>query len=1109
MNEDSEVLCSPRKIRRLEHAQISALNANQKLSQGSQESRATSTPAKKCLSHTFSIASDISSITQVPPTRSDSIIESDDEDDASELISLIEELSLNGSLTIRSGFLHRPNPRIFRGKVWKFFKPKYPESLYFKILENFDTIEDTVFEFLEELRSDERKGTLTLIKFFVDLCGYQSAQIDDHFDFDQDFSISCEKVIKLMEFEFVDKDILSANTYIFYEADRNSKLGTTLAAAVYKCVEKIIIGAYGQNILFSRPFHKYIFHFFFYMCQSNLRPIRHTGITLVRLTLKALNYIYPRIVKRLELGDSQHGHSYIPIEKEIEYAEKYIQHFYGVFAKNSYIPDVKLYMIRAKNVKEMGCWMIELPQIYFTNSVAHLFKLSLDESEIVRLSAVQVWKTLIKSKSLHLHVTKHLDDIVKLLQGRLRDVHVRVVVEAVDFFSILVDHYPKAIKEEVTSDITELLYANSYLYGKVAGFFTIKLLNSAKLSEVELLKKLVDISSVPKFQKMKHFFVESFVEHNTVLDNYKLMITVLLSYKKEDENDFQFTLSLIELMYYSIHQKLKGSCMVPRKHSYEGSPSSYCHEEIAKVFLLNFKYLTDLFQDKIAILNYLFKILIMIDFETLTTSYRPQFVFLMKSSRIIFLNEKDDELLGNICKLFHYLCFEKNTCIKEDLHKFLVNLFENLSSYLEGYLTEETQEVALDSHFEKIGKLYEKFNMNTFFKWNTLFTVWGNVPICRGQMISCQHFILWTIKELMKDMHKSNEDKQRMKKISLKSNFSEYVNSLVQLMTTPEANETLKLEAFETFCFLHLFSYEFASKHEELEDFKHQIQLSLKNHVPDAVIKFLTNNIIHNKSTTFERRKKLICIWLDLILNSLLDIFNIVPLFECYHTRSEEYGALIEFIAGKIFARSQEVFFCLILATLSKLASHVFQTLCRSFSSPEARQLMALTVKFGNMKQFTKASGEVLKMLHLGFRHCFKDTPLLELLVLLQNFLPKLTEEHQKACLKIFGAITPQEFENQEYVRTFRTKLQLGKKSIGNSTVASKDTTSTTEIVLDSEKSNIKTEKQTKKRVREGNDNKTKGKKSVAFDDSSKENAEENTRPKKKKRTAKSKKNKS
>lgn len=37
--------------------------------------------------------------------------------------------------------LHRANPKIFRGKVWNYLKPKYEESIYFKVFDNFDNVE--------------------------------------------------------------------------------------------------------------------------------------------------------------------------------------------------------------------------------------------------------------------------------------------------------------------------------------------------------------------------------------------------------------------------------------------------------------------------------------------------------------------------------------------------------------------------------------------------------------------------------------------------------------------------------------------------------------------------------------------------------------------------------------------------------------------------------------------------------------------------------------------------------------------------------------------------------------------------------------------------------
>lgn len=53
-----------------------------------------------------------------------------------------------------------------------------------------------------------------------------------------------------------------------------------MASAINSFINKVMIGAYAQNTLFSKPFHKYIFQFLFYMCQGSLRSIRHTGVSL-------------------------------------------------------------------------------------------------------------------------------------------------------------------------------------------------------------------------------------------------------------------------------------------------------------------------------------------------------------------------------------------------------------------------------------------------------------------------------------------------------------------------------------------------------------------------------------------------------------------------------------------------------------------------------------------------------------------------------------------------------------------------------------------------------------------------------------------------------------
>lgn len=54
----------------------------------------------------------------------------------------------------------------------------------------------------------------------------------------------------------------------------------------------------------------------------------------VGIILTVLNYIFIKILKKKELGESQPEIQRLPIEKELAYAEKYIKHFFDIFAKN-------------------------------------------------------------------------------------------------------------------------------------------------------------------------------------------------------------------------------------------------------------------------------------------------------------------------------------------------------------------------------------------------------------------------------------------------------------------------------------------------------------------------------------------------------------------------------------------------------------------------------------------------------------------------------------------------------------------------------------------------------------------------------------------------------
>ncbi|KAL3283746.1 hypothetical protein HHI36_017915 [Cryptolaemus montrouzieri] len=955
-----ELESSPRKIRKLEmdssvtrfptHRTASmGIHEAQRSSQESQASRATSTPTKRYKGENISLSTEISSIQASPDVLSRRSISyaNQSEDEVTNVSCLLEKISVqnvssnsaNRSMcsSKNADLLYNPNPKLFKGILWQNFKPKVESTLYFKICTNLRDIEEIAFDLVKEFEADNQKATLNLIKLFIDICGYhQSAKIEAHFDFSQDFSRSSEKVIKLMECDWIDENLLDSHTYIFYESDKGrSKLGAILEAAIRQFLQNFFNFAYDENILFTGFLYKRVFNFIFYMCQSNLRLIRHSGIVLVRMILTVLNTIYGRILNKME----SEGHSEEIIEKDEEYIKLYLQYFFRIFAKNSHIPDPKLFILKAKNVEEMGIWMIDWPKVYFQNCFSILIKQVIDESEMVRLCTLGVYEKLISNRNIHLYITKNINNIILVVSDRLKDVSIKVVVKAVEIFTILLQHYRQFVQneEDTIFEIMKLLYAESYLYAKAAGCFMSKFFELCNMDDTQTLRKLIDISEFPNYTKLKPLLVEAFSEHDTVLQDFDFLVNKLM----DCQEDSNYAKNLMELIHYSVHQTLKGESAITRKHSIKVSPSPVDHEKIAKSFLLNLKDFLRIYENEIMVLNPLMKTLCLIDYNVLMSSY---------------------------------------------------------------HAPEESQ-IPMDLHFKKIGKLYEKFNLNKYFDWPTLYVNWGGTLLCEGQIIACRQFLIWNITSLIRDS-KKNTSSLRLAIICLQSNFSEFTKSLVQIMISEDSQDSMKYEAFESICVLYTAYEEILLKEEEFTEIIFNVKQDLHNVYRKPMEKFFESRIVNETSMPPEKKRKYICEWLSLILNGILDVLHATPLLKCYYALSKEYEAIIEFAYDKIFRNNSKLFFELILAALIEVAEGLFDTEGCTISSPEVRDLMHLAEKFTHLEQFQNTSEEVFTMINLGLKYVFKEK-LFEFLVILQIFTAKLSEDHLNQCLQHFVNITP------------------------------------------------------------------------------------------------------
>ncbi|KAK9878377.1 hypothetical protein WA026_021684 [Henosepilachna vigintioctopunctata] len=1028
-------LCSPRKIRKVECVPQTIVDVGKiRESQESQKSCATSTPTKQNIRKNFDISLDLSSIHSViaAPSERSFLTESfqderESEDDVSTIhsksdLSLSKETSSiysSSSVSKQLSLLQKPNAKLFKGKLWKFFKPKTEGTLYFKIFTDFDGIQECTADLLSEFQINKWNAILSLMKFFIDVSGYQKFELQKYFNSDVDPNIFSEKVIKLMEFDLLDPELLEYKTYIFYESEKGkSKLSATLAAAIQKFLHLFFLGVHAISQLFSDVLYKYLFNFLYHMCQSILRPIRHTGLVLVRMILTIFNKIMEQLMIN---SDSEIIDEDLPSEKKIRYMERYLEFLFGLCAKNCLIPDSNLAIFRAENVLEMGTWIIDCPQLYFKKCFQLLPKLLIDEFEVVRLNTLNVFDSVLKTKSTHLYVTRYIKLIVEMVSDRLKDVSIKVVVAAVNIFSGLLDDYRHLIGAENICQISNLLYGASYSYAKAAGSFMSKYLASTYTDESQLLHNFVELScnNTSTSVKMKPLFVEAFSEYETVLKNYPYLVNYLITSSENEATEF--INNLMELIYYSVYQTLKGESVMKRKHSVQAPPLS-SDQQIAEIFLLNIKSLFELFQTKLIALKYLIEILCLIEYDILTTSYHSQFVFMLKNCRQFFLKIDDDELLESICHLFKHICYDKNMTLKETMEgKLLNNLFHSMSEYLRGYLESEDQEISLESHFKKIAIMYESFNLNEYFEWNDLFLNWGKVLLSTGQITACKQFLISSIEEMTTEKNTSS-DEFRTKILYFKKIFSDYTKSLSSVLISIETTNDLKYKAFISLCHLHNFCDRILLKVPEFDGVRFSIIEDLRNNFCGSLTQFFKKSIVYDRSLLLETRKKYVIYWLNLIFNGLIDILYVVPLFECYYICSQEYGSLIEWISDRVYANNPEMFFNIILTTLGDLAVELFVTKKKSVSSPEAVELMELASKFSNMAQFKHSSEEVLNFIRMALIFTFKEE-LLEFLILLKNFTSKFSTDEQQ-CLDILKELLPPEYENHNFVKAFRMKLK-------------------------------------------------------------------------------------
>ncbi|KAJ8922392.1 hypothetical protein NQ315_004337 [Exocentrus adspersus] len=849
----------------------------------------------------------------------------------------------------------------YKGTIWKMYQPLDSNSLYTRVVEAPKNAQEIVTELLLMYSKKRKDAVMMLIKFCVDVCGFQNFQVSDHYKFEDEGS--SKRVVDIMSSKAVigQHDILKrTGRYLLMES--KGKLVPFLKAAIYNLLHKLILRAHDRAIKILTP--------------------------LVLVYNKAVSIKEP-IPTRLKMQ-----------KQEIN---RFLDRLY----------EGRTTLMRVECTHEATIWVRYFPKIFITQleTAKYLLKLVVDPAIKVRYAALETFEALVATPTVLVILKKATPGFSEYIGNRFYDVDVKVAKKAIDIYRALLKYDQSLISTNYFKMLMNLVFDKIFPIGESACQFLIDYLKKTEEYEDLVLVQLAKFSIRPGDATIQ-LLVEGCIDYFPGIRNWKLYIRIF----NRAEVDMDTKEQLAQLFAEAVHQVLVGRSTVMREKSRMVpvvDPAE--HKKVAK-YLPEIPTLLDKYRHFPTILVEFIKILPLVNASSLNEIPFDVYKKLLLIMEKLFDYHNDESLLKKICEALN--AFSTLTNHKDKVEAFIENITLRYSNDLASAFMQagsHTGDIIL-----KISILLINFDLTKKIEWETLFDHWSDFDSLTAVklMYCCKLYLIWSLKNLAA-AEKPLEHfpaHQRICAEFTSTCFNGLANSKEQqlLFKTYE-----HLGDFYVSYMTELGALKKSDK--QLE----QLELSIEDQLQRVLKSFLDEYVVSNSTMPLEERRSYVVRYIDMVHKRVMPTECLAYIYKYYFKYYKDYGLIIESSLMSVMAADEVVFIMVIVHTLITCYEHMLSKYnAADMTSQESWNLKLLINQFLRFKEM-RFSRRCIMIMMFGINYAMKDESKYAFLYFLPYFATVLTNEKEKQeVLEFFRKKVPGSAVKNDAVLFFSQRIK-------------------------------------------------------------------------------------
>ncbi|KAH1011284.1 hypothetical protein HUJ04_000692 [Dendroctonus ponderosae] len=860
-----------------------------------------------------------------------------------------------------------------KGFTWNLYEPSSDDegSLYYQLAYEPIIFSDLACNFVQFCKMDRTAfGIFALFRFYFDCSGFQGFDLEKHFKFK--LPLELDYLCQILKNEKLVNSFLKSTKFLFID---KSLLAQVLRYSIVQFLDKFVLEAHKEGILDGDVFRSFL-SLLKHICENS--TYKSLLVTAYIFAAKILTILCKINVELLKMGVNLQNRQLI---------NKYIRLLYFTCRKICGF-GATLSTSTTALTRELWIWVQLCPQVFVGDfeCARVLHHLITNQIAIVRLEAIKVCLKMIENEKIRSYLKSDaMQKLTLIVVDRLQDINDEIRFKALDMLALISREAPKFLQTKTVLDnLVEYMHSKDFTVASGAAKCVIF---SYKTDSNEVL--LMQLSEVSQTfnPKLASALVESCISHTNALQNWSLIVQILLSSEKANN---QILYGLSDLLYEAVYITLRGKPTKVRPLSNQdmlGKPSE--NASIADALYPNLKALVALHATNEYIVANIFKVLAEIDHTYLSQQHYEILYGFVEHAPILFNRWHNTQVLRALLSYLNYInkCFPNcSNCI----NAITVLKTEYPKRFMDS-LNKQSGEMLLI--VRKTALLFEAFDLNEHIAWETLISA-PNIDNVDSKFVEeiwtiCHWSLMWRAKVL------TAAQLPVVWQMAMEL-FSDCINSLKLV------NLGLQHKAFEIICETSVGMFTDIRSLSRRTYFKTDMPSLKTSPVIAELMTFFHLNVEPSSSDNVKHFRKYIFLLYNMCSLEIIPMECLSSIFQYFDKYYVFYGELIEVLLIKTSERSKNWLSQLVLYSILLLfgkAHNTYELAIKPKKSTD--EISNLVRRFYSVKQIwcPETTGKLL----LSAVYYASTTGLYDLLKFVTIFISQLLPPEE--CNKILKTL--------------------------------------------------------------------------------------------------------